>query len=236
MEKQVNRAASQKSIKTEVIQEECPSSKTSFGKLVLSTEKSEPVFSIGHCTRDSLAKTFETEELSARKGTQGPGPKYAIKDNKNFRKQPRFSVGKDPRNTTGKLTSYEHFNHIDKADAPYGKNYVMRKSASCKFGTEKRVTDPFVDYSPGPYINPPHRSDIKSSPKFTLGQRRNLPGQSGLENLISTPRKVGPGQYRPESSALTSIHKSAPINSFTKARRRGLEWITNSKHQTYDTK
>ena len=204
---------------------------------MLSTEKSTPVFSIGHCTRDSLAKTYQSEELSARVGTQGPGPKYVIKDNKNFRKQPHFSVGKDPRNTTGKLSHYDYHNHVDrKTDAPQSKNYVLRKSASCKFGTEKRVTDPFVDFSPGPYINPPHRKDIKSSPKFTLGQRRNLPGTSGLENLISTPRKVGPGQYRPESSSLTSIHKKAPVNSFTKARRRGLEWITNSVHQTYNTK
>lgn len=161
---------------------------------MLSTEKSEPVFSIGHCTRESLAKTYQSEELSARVGVTGPGPKYVIKDNRNFRIQPHFSVGKDPRVTGGRQTTYEYFNKIDReTDAPAGKNFTMRKSASCKFGTEKRITDRFVDFSPGPQYNPPHRKDVKTSPKFTLGQRRNLPGTSGLENLISTPRKVGPG-------------------------------------------
>ena len=123
---------------------------------------------------------------------------------------------------------------MDRHDPISAKNSVLKKSASTRVGTEKRIADRVVALSPGPQYFPPHRSDRKRSPNYTLGQRRNLHGASGLENLISTGRTVGPGKYIPENCMRTSIHKNASLHSFPKSNRMGLVFKATSDNESYD--
>jgi hypothetical protein len=127
-------------------------SKTSFGKLVLSTERSQPVFSIGHGTRASLGKLFHSSELSSTYGKSGPGPKYVIAGNKNFKLAPHYSIGRESKTSHHRFrTSYAHFNADNgEIDPIHSKNYTMRKSSSCQFTKEKRTGYKPEDVSPGP--------------------------------------------------------------------------------------
>lgn len=59
---------------------------TSFGKLPLSYEKTEPNFAFGKSTRDDQAKVFLGElTVQENLGKGGPGPAYTYEDNIKFK-------------------------------------------------------------------------------------------------------------------------------------------------------
>ena len=82
---------------------------TSFGRLPLSREQSKPIYSFGTGTRDNQYKVYYDEELSGIVGRTAPGPKYEIQENANFGVPEKYSFGKDPRVTLGRVNYYDHF-------------------------------------------------------------------------------------------------------------------------------
>jgi hypothetical protein len=210
---------------------------TSFGKLPLAREKTAPIYSFGTGTRDQLNKIFHSEELSASNGLTSPGPKYVVQDNKNFHIAPNFGFGKDPRVTLGKTKHYDHYDlHDTFTDPITASSYTKTHYGSIKFGTESRLPPPKASASPGPQYLPPHRLEVKTAPKYSLGARRTNPNGNLLENQVSTTRIVGPGSYVPEKSAYTSVHENAKKWSFPNGDKIGKPKPPVSKNQTYDTR
>jgi hypothetical protein len=151
-------------------------------------------------------------------GEIGPGPKYLVNENINFPTTPKISIGKETRVTLGKQVSYDHYSHKDLvSDAIQAKMNTLGYGGAVKIGTEKRDGSKSTIVSPGPAYLITEKSEIPRTPKYTIGCRRNLPGTSGLENAVSTPRIVGPGRYIPEASSRLSstLRKPAEV-SFTK--------------------
>ncbi|CAG9335358.1 unnamed protein product [Blepharisma stoltei] len=213
-----------------------PAAHTSFGKLPLADEKSAPVFSFGTGTRDQLQKVFYSEELNGQPCKNGPGPKYEVKDNVNFKTLPNFSFGKDKRVTLGKSQHYYHYDIQDTFTDPIkSKIYTKTSYGNTKFGTESRMPPPEIQGTPGPQYYPPLRPEVKTAPKYTLGARRVNPNGSVLQNQVSTPGIVGPGRYAPESSSYTSVHKDPPTWTFGNSEKIGKTAKSVTRHQTYDT-
>ncbi|OMJ88708.1 hypothetical protein SteCoe_9333 [Stentor coeruleus] len=212
-----------------------PLARTSFGKLPLADEKSAPVWTFGNDTRDKISKQY-LGELNMPPSI-GPGPKYEVYDKMKFNTAPEFSFGNDKRVTLGKKVTYDHYEIQDTFTDPIkAKIYSKPNYGNTKFGTESRMPPPDIQGTPGPQYYPPLKPEVPIAPKYTLGARRNNPGSSGLENLVSTPGVVGPGRYVPESSAYTSNHRNPQKWTFGGSEKIGKMPKPVAKHQTYDTK
>ena len=76
--------------------------------------------------------------------------------------------------------------------------------------------------TPGPQYNPNLKPEIINSEKHSFGYRRDYPGFSCLQPLISTPNVVGPGSYLIQQKPDTSEIITMPKHSFAKAQRKRL--------------
>ena len=210
-------------------------SQTSFGALVLGHEHSQPQYSIGKSTRDQLDKTYVSNEHNGNSGSTGPGPKYRVQDNRKFNSAPKFSIGRDPRETMGHNAWYEHYEHNDMStDTIRSKNRCMKQHGGVKIGTERKGRDQTNLLGPGPAYNPPHKMNQPRQPMYTMAARRDC--GSALANATSTPKLVGPARYDTISAhTQNSERKKAPIHSFTRASRSDASFRNKAINQTYDT-
>lgn len=75
-------------------------------------------------------------------------------------------------------------------------------------------------------------STRKTLPTFSLGARRNVNGDSGLVNVVSTPINVGPDKYTPQYNTVSRIKCMPKIRVGSEMRFRGGS--QNLKlHETY---
>jgi len=210
-----------------------PQAHTSFGKVPLSKEKTNPIYGFGTGNREKMQKVYYDEELNVPT-RNSPGPKYQVKDNINFKTAPNFSFGTDKRVTLGRNTKYDYYEIYDPFTDPiHSKNYTQKNYGNTKFGTEPRLPAPEVQGTPGPQYLPPHRPEIKKSPQYSLGVRRPQPDV--LKNQVSTPGICGPGRYVPEASAYTSYHKNSSKWTIGKGDKLGRMPKSVTKNQTYYT-
>jgi len=77
----------------------------------------------------------------------------------------------------------------------------------------------------------PARPDFKSSPKYSVGIRRDN-GPGALANIASTSINVGPGSYHAQGSGM----KRYSGWSFPLSNRTDLYGKKADKYQTYDTR
>ena len=72
-----------------------------------------------------------------------------------------------------------------------------------RFGGASRLPGDQKKYkmTPGPEYDPIIKPEAKTSPQFSLYDRRAVKGMDPLIQLNSTSEIVGPGSYHPENSA-----------------------------------
>lgn len=89
--------------------------------------------------------------------------------------------------------------------------------------------------TPGPEYDPPIKPEAKTSPQFSLYDRRAVKGMDPLIQLNSTSEIVGPGSYHPENSANPSNKNNEPSWSIPKGPRDPSHKNRWQLNQTYDT-
>jgi len=212
---------------------------TSFGRVPLSDEMSQPVYGFG--TADRFApnsKLFLNPELAkqARYGKNSPGPIYSGEDNVKYKTSPNWGFGTSDRNTLEAKTKYDFYENATFLDDPISADHTRKaKPYAPKFGTEPRIPLDTSEKTPGPQYYPPLKPEIQNTSKYTFGFRRNV-GQTAISNLISTPGAVGPGRYVPEKSSNPSQKRDFPTWTLPKAGRPPLNAKGIDKNQTYDTR
>jgi len=216
---------------------------SSIGKIVNSEKPSAPSYGFGTSDRKKQAKVFQSKDLCKTQfmGTTSPGPNYAVRgtDKYYYNEDPKFSFGKQVRNTlnTGPKHAYYTRQDVD-FDPIHADNGRRIRSASVKVGLESRFNDGPKKYkaTPGPDYDPSLKPEVPLAPKFSFGVRREIRGASPLVQLISTPNQVGPGSYIRLGQGNTSTMPDHPQFSFPKQKKGGMYSNGLQKNQTYDTR
>lgn len=207
---------------------------TSFGKLILSDEKTKPTFSFGSAQR--FANTGDLITIPKN----NPGPIYDVNDNFKYKsvriflnkKPSKWKIGNGARPPIHSGEKYEHYDHI------YDENYDFKdvpkrwnKVRGAAYSTEPRIKYDFREGVPGPgRYDPDIKTKSKKSPAYYLGEKANF---NSLNLLVGTDGVVGPGKYTVEASKKTSKHRDYPKVSFTKDKRKGLNYKTWTQNETY---
>lgn len=207
---------------------------TSFGKLPLSVEKTQPAYRVPQAKRDEAAKLFLGELTKTdNAGKHSPGANiYKYEDTVKYDQAPAWSMGTEVRVGEDK-PRYDFYENALFLDDPVEAD--LNRKARClapKIGTEPRFNNGNLEQNPGPQYKPAEKPVYKTSEKYSFGVRR---GQT-LKNDTSTPASVGPGRYVPEASALPSAHANFPRWTLPKAGRPGDEKRRPDRSQTYDTR
>lgn len=206
--------------------------RTSFGKLPLADEKSNPVFSFSKSHRESTKKLYMGDELITSEAVVSPGPKYLVRDNISMRTLPKFSFGKGDRVLNGSQRKFDYFDRKDVlSDVTTAHQSIQRTIPNVKFGTSSRFSGEFSSASPGPIYDPKLATSAKGNGKFVLGGRHSGVQGDPLMLFTGTNALVGPGKYSP----YREFGESASAPSFPKNMRRTLEARVTSRNQTYES-
>jgi hypothetical protein len=96
---------------------------------------------------------------------------------------------------------------------------------------EPRIKYDFREGVPGPGRYEPDIKPIKNkAPAYYLGEKSN---NNVLNLQIGTNEIVGPGKYDVEQSKKTSRHTDSPKWTVGKDKRKGLNYKTWTKNETY---
>jgi len=216
---------------------------SSIGKMKISTKPTAPSYGFGTSNRQKLQKVFCSEELSRTHfvGKTSPGPNYEVRhtDKYYFNDDPKWSFGKEFRNTLNTGAKHAYYNRQDvDFDPIQADNSRKWRSASVKVGLESRFADGTRKNkgTPGPDYDPNLKPEIPIAPKFSFGVRREIRGASPLVLLISTPNQVGPGSYIRLGQGNTSTMNDHPEFSFPKDKKLRPTGTVIQKNQTYDTR
>ena len=96
---------------------------------------------------------------------------------------------------------------------------------------EPRIKYDYREGVPGPGRYEPDVKNVKKkAPAYFLGEKTNF---NSLNLLIGTNENVAPGEYEVLQSKNTSKHQNGPIYSFGKDNRKGLNYKTWTKNETY---
>jgi len=148
--------------------------RTSFGRLPLADEKSNPVFSFSKSHRASSKKLYMGEDLITSEAVVSPGPKYLVRDNISMRTLPQFSFGKGDRVLNGSQRKFDYFDRKDVlSDVTTAHQSIQRTIPNVKFGTSSRFSGEFASSSPGPIYDPKLTGTAKGNGKFVLGGRHS---------------------------------------------------------------
>eukprot|EP00828_Plagiopyla_frontata_P008124 TRINITY_DN1398_c0_g1_i2.p1 TRINITY_DN1398_c0_g1~~TRINITY_DN1398_c0_g1_i2.p1 ORF type:complete len:332 (-),score=26.75 TRINITY_DN1398_c0_g1_i2:79-945(-) len=213
----------------------------SFGKMTLAKRKTEPRYGFGTSTRDQQELKYESKEMAkiTLTGKTGPGPNYDVTDKYSYIKAPEYKFGTNPKNTLDTGPKFDHYLRQDIDFNPHLADEVRRKkNLTIRIGLESRFpNEPKRSKgTPGPHYNPSLPHEIQNAPKYTLGFRRALQGQSPLQPYVSTPSIVGPGLYMKQQIPSVSTLEKQPAFSVPKAQRSNVENRTFDKYQSYDYK
>ena len=211
--------------------------RTSFGKLPLSTEKTQPAYRVPKAHRDDGARLYQGAEMAKADvgGKTSPGPAYAFDDQVKYDGMPNWSFGTEVRVGEDK-PKYDFYENALFLDQPTEADLSRKpRCRAPKIGTEARFAAGTSDASPGPQYLPAVNRDTlayKTSEKYSLGVKRG----TALKNDTSTPASVGPGRYSPQYSALPSNHQTFPRWTLPKAGRPADDKRRPDRNQTYDTR
>jgi len=213
---------------------ESKTTKTSFGKLPLSTESSAPMFGFGSSGRFPPKSLFQDKDMIAHMmGRTSAGPNYEVTDQFDFRRTSSAVFGTSKRQPLDTRTRYEYYTNVEMLDQPDKADLTRRKRCLApKFGTGPRLVTEKREGTPGPQYLVGDRPEVKKSSRFTFGHRREN-FESPLVAKVSTPSLVGPGRYRSEDCKMTSNKTTSPTYSMTKSSRIPKSRLTREKNQTY---
>jgi hypothetical protein len=215
---------------------------SSIGKMTNSKKPTAPSYGFGTADRKKQAKVFQSKELCKTQfhSTASPGPNYEVRHTDKFyyEDQPTWSFGKDIRNTLNTGAKHAYYNRQDVDFDPMGADITRRwHLGAVKIGLESRFSDApsKTKGTPGPEYDPCFKPDAVAPPKYSMGVRRTIKGESVLVLPVSTPYQVGPGSYLRLNQGNTSTMPDHPKVSFTKDPKHKLS-ATYQKNQTYDTR
>lgn len=216
---------------------------SSIGKMRLSAKATAPAFGFGTADRQKQAKIFQSKELCKTQfiGKTSPGPNYEVRhtDKYYYTEDPKWSFGKQVRNTlnTGPKHAYYTRQDVD-FDPIEADNSRKWRPGSVKIGLESRFTNGTSRFhrTPGPDYDPSLKPEIPNPPKYSFGVRREIKGASPIVLMASTPNQVGPGSYLKLQQGNTSIMPDHPQYSFPKDKKHRPHQVAIQKNQTYDTR
>ena len=199
---------------------------TSFGKLVLAEEKSNPIYTIGNANR--FAATGDI--ITIPKDTPAPNNYEPVDVSKyKFTTGHKWKIGDSKRPPLNPVERYTHYNHVDK-----GENDVPKKWNTIKGGAialEPRTKYDYKEKTPGPGRYEPHVNAVRpKSPAYYIAEKTKA---SSVKMQTGTGEGVGPGRYRVESAKYTSKHKLFPQYSIGKEKRKPLYNSNWTKNETY---
>jgi hypothetical protein len=148
-----------------------------------------------------------------------------VTDKFNYPRGPTHLIGTEIRQNKETEAKFDHYFRVDQDFDPIEADHFRKeRSASTRIGLESRFKNnpKSMRGTPGPQYNPNLKPEIPNSDKFSFGYRRDYPGFSCLQPLISTPNVVGPGSYVIQHKPDTSEIITNPKYSFTRAHRKRL--------------
>jgi len=216
---------------------------SSIGKMTISQKPTAPAFGFGTADRKKAAKVFQSKELCKTQfhSTASPGPNYEVRHTDKFyyKDDPTWSFGKEIRNTLNTGPKHAYYNRQDVDFDPMAADMTRRWGlGTVKIGLESRFSDApsKTKGTPGPEYDPCFKPDAPAPPKYSMGVRRTIKGESPLVLPVSTPHQVGPGSYLRLEQGNTSTMPDHPKVSFTKDPKHKLATPIWQKNQTYDTR
>ncbi len=129
----------------------------------------------------------------------------------------------------------EHFEYYDhKYDEKYDFAKVPKKWKTIKGGAislEPRIKHDYREQAPGPgRYEPTIKFSKPKSPSYFLGERTNM---NSLDLITGTNEIVGPGTYNTEAKIITSKHVDEPKWTIGRDKRKGMNYKTWTKNETY---
>lgn len=132
-----------------------------------------------------------------------------------------------------KAEIHDHFKH------PYDEKYDFskvekkwKKTVGGAMSLEPRIKYDFREGIPGPGRYEGEIAVIKpKAPAYFLGEKSNF---NSLDLVVGTTDLVGPGKYAVEKAKLTSKHTDLPQWTVGKDKRKGLNYKTWTKNETYE--
>lgn len=203
-------------------------SHTSFGKLILATEKSKPIFSIGTAPR-----------FNYQRGPKSPGPDtYSPSDVEKYKYKTtsKWKIGSSQRPPLSDKERFTYYNHrYSERDDLSKLPKKWNKLPGGSIDLEPRVKYDFSEKTPGPgRYEPSLKLARPKLPSYYIGERTKV---DPLLLKTGTNYNVGPGKYKiaPGESTLSNWHAS-PKYSVGKGKRRGLynpKWTKNETYYNY---
>ena len=226
---------------------------TSFGKLILADEFSQPIWSMGKANRFTQMKKLEPIN---RKKSEMLSASEEKRDDTKFKYNiaPKWKFGNGLRPPLYEGECFEYFNHpYNEADDLGKLPKKWNRTQGGAMALEPRVKYDFREGVPGPGRYEPNDKVVRhKDPAFYIGEKVQ---SLSLKLLTGTDDKVGPGTYDFEDREpndheffkkdqkilfqtfrprLTSIHRKYPHWSLGKDKRKGLFNQTWTKNETYE--
>ena len=199
---------------------------TSFGRLILSDEKTSPIVNF------PVAERFNKSALPST--TITPGPIYQHENKLKFKKPEEWKIGTGKRPPLSSAERFEYFNHQYNEYKDFDISILPKKwqrNIGGAIGLDPRIKFEIKENFPGPGRYEPEVKATKvRAPSYYLGEKGNI---TSLKNITGTNEHVGPGKYKVAECAYESKHTNRPNWSIPKSERRGLEIKTCTAHESY---
>ncbi|KRX02896.1 hypothetical protein PPERSA_04099 [Pseudocohnilembus persalinus] len=202
----------------------------------ISTLPKSPHYPFSQADRNQYKKQYVSKNLSIDfKGAYSPGPAYNLRDidsKYKYKNQNATLFSGAAKQSILVKKPYEYYLREDNDFSPdQALNNLKQNLPKATIGTASRFES---ELSQKYKSTPGAQYDIKMqsmSPSYSLGQKRNVKGQSALLTLAQTPKAVGPGSYI-IGKGKQSRDLLAPSYSLPKQERfrYGQSLI---KHETY---
>ena len=201
---------------------------TSFGKLILSDERNNPIWSLGKANRFSKTGLEFSVPYS-------PGPQYPpiSEEIYKYKTGSKWIIGKSLRPPLNSIEKYSYYNfkYSEKDDlGALPKRWG--KTLGGAINLEPKIKYDYRENSPGPGRYEP--SFYLTKPRgfnYVFGEKL---GSFSIKNMCSTNEMVGPSSYKVEQCKHNSRHRDFPTWSFGKGERKGLFNKTWTKNETYE--
>lgn len=214
---------------------------SAFGRMNISTKPTAAKYGFGKAHRNDGEKVYFSKKHCKAQflGKTSKGPNFEGTDRFAYNKAPGWVMGKNPRNTLDIKQPYVYYNRFDGTSNPVRSDKNRRpRSAQVIIGTEGRQK-PSIDETkgvPGPKYDPGFNQQVANTVKSSFGYRRDVPGQSALNQCISTGYTVGPGSYFRYSVVApnTSRQRNSAACKFPEKKRFGDQYKRFVKNETYE--
>lgn len=197
--------------------------------MVLADYPTNPKYSIGKAKRKPLYEFTNT-----------PGPIYSQDNTANlkYHSEQKWKIGDSKRPPLYTNERYDYYNYPYDETTELGA--IKKKWKHIPGGAatlDPRIKYDFNEKVPGPgRYEPNYTTQLKREPAYHLGLKLN--SGSSLSLSTGTGINVAPWTYNQDKVDKLSVHKSFPVYSFQKDKRKGLNekiWTKNESYYLYSS-